>query len=182
LTGEPRSGTRLEGWRDQTRRRQGTWYALPAEEVLVWLGSTAQGLSAAEARRRLRAVGPNSLTEIRRPSLLKELTESLGEPLQLLLILVGVLSAIWGELRDAIAIFVIIAAVAVTEAATEWRARKALDALKSLTAPRARVLRDGRLVEVAARDLVPGDVLAVEAGDVVAADLPCPHRQRTGRR
>ena len=148
----------------------GGWHAVSALEVLEGLGSSAQGLSRAEATRRLGEVGPNSVAERRRESLLEELLESLREPLQLLLIAVGVLSAIWGELRDAVAIFAIIAAVASIETATEWRARKALDALRSLTAPRARALRDGELQEIPARELVPGDVVALEAGDVVPAD------------
>src|SRR6266540_990374 len=122
------------------------------------------------AARRLERVGPNSVEEGHRESLPEALLESLREPLQLLLIVVGVLSAIWGELRDAIAIFAIIAAVAGVETASEWRARKALDALRSLTAPRARALRDGQLLEIPARELVPGDVVALEAGDVVPAD------------
>jgi Ca2+-transporting ATPase len=152
------------------RRPAAGWHALPVREVLEGLQSTTQGLSATQAARRLGEVGPNSPEEGRRESLLEELLESLREPLQLLLIVVGVLSAIWGELRDAIAIFAIIGAVASIETATEWRARKALDALRSLTAPRARAFRDGQLQQIPARELVPGDVVALESGDVVPAD------------
>lgn len=169
--GGPPTRTQPEQDRDLSYRPPGAgWHAVSAQEVLEGLGSTAQGLRQAEAARRLEQVGPNSVEEGHRESLPEALLESLREPLQLLLIVVGVLSAIWGELRDAIAIFAIIAAVAGVETASEWRARKALDALRSLAAPRARALRDGQLLELPARELVPGDVVALEAGDVVPAD------------
>src|SRR6266508_2817419 len=156
--GGPPTRTQPEQDRDLSYRPPAAgWHAVSAQEVLEGLGSAAQGLRQAQAARRLERVGPNSVEEGHR--------ESLPEPLQLLLIVVGVLSAIWGELRDAIAIFAIIAAVAGVETASEWRARKALDALRSLTAPRARALRDGQLLEIPARELVPGDVVALEAGD-----------------
>jgi Ca2+-transporting ATPase len=169
--GGPQARTQSEeGGERPQRPPAGGWHAVSAQEVLEGLGSAARGLRQAEAARRLERVGPNSAAEGRRESLLEALLESLREPLQLLLIVVGVLSAIWGELRDAIAIFAIIAAVAGVETASEWRAGKALDALRSLAAPRARVLRDGQLLGLPARELVPGDVVALEAGDVVPAD------------
>src|SRR6266511_1724771 len=169
--GGPPTRTQPEQDRDLSYRPPAAgWHAVSAQEVLEGLGSAAQGLRQAQAARRLERVGPNSVEEGHRESLPEALLESLREPLQLLLIVVGVLSAIWGELRDAIAIFAIIAAVAGVETASEWRARQALDALRSLTAPRARALRDGQLLEIPARELVPGDVVALEAGDVVPAD------------
>src|SRR6266511_3719940 len=169
--GGPPTRTQPEQDRDLSYRPPAAgWHAVSAQEVLEGLGSAAQGLRQAQAARRLERVGPNSVEEGHCESLPEALLESLREPLQLLLIVVGVLSAIWGELRDAIAIFAIIAAVAGVETASEWRARKALDALRSLTAPRARALRDGQLLEIPARELVPGDVVALEAGDVVPAD------------
>src|SRR6266511_4144992 len=169
--GGPPTRTQPEQDRDLSYRPPAAgWHAVSAQEVLEGLGSAAQGLRQAQAARRLERVGPNSVEEGHRESLPEALLESLREPLQLLLIVVGVLSAIWGELRDAIAIFAIIAAVAGVETASEWRARKALDALRSLTAPRARALRDGQLLEIPARELVLGDVVALEAGDVVSAD------------
>src|SRR6266542_904311 len=169
--GGPPTRTQPEQDRDLSYRPPAAgWHAVSAQEVLEGLGSAAQGLRQAQAARRLERVGPNSVEEGHRESLPEALLESLREPLQLLLIVVGVLSAIWGELRDAIAIFAIIAAVAGVETASEWRARKALDALRSLTAPRARALRGGQLLEIPARALVPGDVVALEAGDVVPAD------------
>jgi Ca2+-transporting ATPase len=135
-------------------------------------------LNELEAARRRERFGPNRLSEEERKSPLAELVESLREPLQLLLIAVGVLSAIFGELRDAIAIFVIIGAVAAIETLTELRARRALEALRRLAAPTGRVLREGRVRELPVEELVPGDVVALEAGDVVPAD--CRVRQASG--
>src|SRR5258707_284955 len=91
-------------------------------------------------------------------------------PVPLLLIVVAVLSAVFGQLRDAIAIAAIIAAVAVTETVTEVHAARAIEALRAMTAPTARLHRESWTTEVPAASLVPGDVLAVEAGDIVPAD------------
>jgi Ca2+-transporting ATPase len=101
---------------------------------------------------------------------LGELAESLFEPLQLLLILVGVLSAIFGQLQDAIAIFVIIGLVAAVEAISEARAKRALRALRDLSAASALVRRDGAIRSLSPEALVVGDVLILETGTVVAAD------------
>ena len=103
-------------------------------------------------------------------AILEEVGESLAEPLMLLLLLVAVLSAIFGELRDAIAIFVVIVIIGAVEAIAEVRAKRALGALRDLSAPNALVRRAGVVEAVPLAGLVPGDVLLVEAGTVVAAD------------
>jgi Ca2+-transporting ATPase len=147
------------------------WHALDTAAVLARTGSGHAGLTDAERARRLAACGPNLAEGTRkRESWLEELGESVTEPLQLLLIAVAVLSAVFGQIRDAIAIGAVIAAVAVTETVTEVRAGRAIEALRAMTAPVARLARAGHVTEVAAATLVPGDVLAVEAGDIVPAD------------
>jgi P-type Ca2+ transporter type 2C len=103
-------------------------------------------------------------------AVLGELAESVVEPLQLLLVVVGALSAIFGELRDAIAIFSVIVVVSAVQAISEVRAKRALRALRELSAPTALVRRGGIAVAVPVGALVVGDVLLVEAGSVVAAD------------
>ncbi len=147
------------------------WHALDVGATLARLGTSPAGLSDGERARRLAACGPN-LPEgrHRRERWWAELGESLAEPLQLLLIAVAVLSAVFGEVRDAIAIAAVIAAVAVTETITEVRASAAIEALRAMTAPVARLHRDTGPAEVLAASLVPGDMLAVEAGDIVPAD------------
>ncbi|HZE05536.1 MAG TPA: cation-transporting P-type ATPase, partial [Solirubrobacteraceae bacterium] len=99
-----------------------------------------------------------------------ELVESLTEPLMLLLVVVAVLTAIFGELRDAIVIFLVIVLIGAVEAISEVRAKRALGALRELSAPNALVRRGGVAVAVPVDALVVGDVLLVEAGSVVAAD------------
>ena len=140
---------------------------MPAEQVLVELQASGDGLSSSQAALRRPAIAAAGR---RIPRWLGELGESLVEPLQLLLLAVGVLSAVFGELRDAIAIFVVIAAVVIIETVTELRAERALAGLRALTAPVSRVRRDGRLCELPTAELVAGDVIEVEAGDLVPAD------------
>jgi Ca2+-transporting ATPase len=136
----------------------------------VWerTGSRPGGLTPQEvAQRRPAAVRTERSTT---SSVLGEVVESVVEPLQLLLVVVGVLSAIFGELRDAIAIFSVIVLVSAVEAISEVRAKRALQALRDLSAPNALVRRDGAAQPVPVGALVVGDVLLVEAGSVVAAD------------
>ncbi len=144
-------------------------HAVAAAAVLEGVDGRPEGLTGEEARRRRMAV-PERKRHGRGAAVLEEVAESLIEPLQLLLISVGVLSAIFGQVRDAVAIFVIIGLVAAVEGVSEARAGKALDALRSLTTPSARVRRPGTVDTVAARDVVVGDVLVLEAGDVLLGD------------
>src|SRR4051794_32867113 len=139
--------------------------------AVVWerIGSRPGGLTPEEVEQRrgtaaVRTEGSPTL------AVLEELVESVVEPLQLLLVVVGVLSAIFGELRDAIAIFAVIALVSAVEAISEVRAKRALRALRDLSAPDALVRRAGTVAAVPLDRLVIGDVLLVEAGSVVAAD------------
>lgn len=145
------------------------WHALPVEQVLAQLDTGAGGLTGTEAARRLAALPIRSGPE--QEGFLEELVESFTEPLQLLLIAVAVLSAIFGELRDAIAIAVIVVLVAVTETLTETRSARAIAALGELSAPTSRVVRDGHVEEVAGDRIVCGDIVALEAGDLVPADV-----------
>ena len=129
-----------------------------------------EGLSAAEAAARLIADGPNELEPPPRRSIAKLAWEQLLHPLVLLLIAGAIVSAAVGHLIDAVAIATIVAINAVVGMAQELRAERAVAALRQLTAPRATVVREGAPQIVPARDVVKGDVLALEAGDVVAAD------------
>ena len=142
-------------------------HAQSVEQVLRALASGPGGLDETQARARRPAP---ERTRRRVPHWLEELGESLVEPLQLLLVAVGVLSAVFGEVSDAIAIFVVIGAVVVVETVSELRAGRAIDALTQLSAPTGRVLRGDSQAEVSVGELVPGDVLLVEAGDRVPAD------------
>ncbi|HUA48160.1 MAG TPA: cation-transporting P-type ATPase [Solirubrobacteraceae bacterium] len=138
--------------------------------ALVWerTGSRPEGLLPEEvAQRRTVAARAERGSS---SAILGEIVESVAEPLQLLLIVVAVLSAIFGELRDAIAIFSVIVVVSAVEAVSEVRAKRALQALRNLSAPNALVRRAGVAVAAPVGALVVGDVLLVEAGSVVPAD------------
>jgi P-type Ca2+ transporter type 2C len=153
------------------REREACWHSLDVHTTLTRLRARPDGLPDAERGRRLARYGPNTPEgQRKREPWWEELGESFTEPLQLLLIAVAVLSAVFGEVRDAIVIAVVIAAVAVTETVTEVRAATAIEALRAMTAPTARLRRGAGTVEVPAASLVPGDVLAVAAGDIVPAD------------
>ncbi|MFZ0091536.1 MAG: cation-transporting P-type ATPase [Solirubrobacteraceae bacterium] len=138
--------------------------------AVVWerTGSRPSGLRLEEvALRRTAAVRTDRGNT---SAVLGEVVESVVEPLQLLLVVVGVLSAIFGEIRDAVAIFSVIVLVSAVEAISEVRAKRALQALRKLSAPNALVRRAGVAVAIPVEGLVVGDVLLVEAGSVVAAD------------
>jgi Ca2+-transporting ATPase len=143
-------------------------YAEPPAVVWERTRSRPSGLSAEEvAQRRTAAVRTDGGSS---SAVLGEVVESLTEPLMLLLIGVAVLTAIFGELRDAIVIFSVIVLIGAVEAVSEVRAKRALRALRDLSAPSALVRRAGVAVPVPVGALVVGDVLLVEAGSIVAAD------------
>jgi P-type Ca2+ transporter type 2C len=133
--------------------------------------TTTPGLSSEEARQRLADVGPNLMTPApRRRSILGDFAEEVTEPMILLLLLVGVLYGVWGELRDTITIVAIIVLLVAVEVGNERRAKRAIAALGDLSAPTALVGRDGRLTTIAAAEVVPGDLIVLEPGSRVPAD------------
>ena len=130
----------------------------------------AAGLSSDEAQRRLAQFGPNEIRREAATSGLILLARQFASPVIWLLLAASVLSLVLGELLDAAAIAIILVINGVIGFFQEHRAERAVMALRSMTAPRARVMRDGRSVIVPASMIVPGDVLVLEAGDVAAAD------------
>lgn len=147
------------------------WHALPAAAAAEVLSSDlTAGLIQAEAQQRLKTVGPNRLREEKPEPFWAEFLEELREPLILLLLGTGVLYAIWGELIDAATIFVVILTLNTIEAVNEQRAKKAISALRKLAEPIALVLREGRSQEAPVEQLVPGDVILLQAGRRVPAD------------
>ncbi|MFL5353498.1 cation-translocating P-type ATPase [Archangium sp.] len=133
-------------------------------------GAAPLGLSGAEATRRLAEHGRNEIQREQTRSPWAVLLEQFRSPMIALLLGACVVSALLGEHADAIAIGAIVVLNALIGFAQEFKAEKALLALRSMTAPRSRVMRDGYAVQLQASEVVPGDVLLLEAGDVVAAD------------
>ena len=146
------------------------WHSQSAAEVLAQLGSSASGLSAQEAGQRLAADGPNELQEGKRISPLQILLGQFKSLIIWILIAAGVISGLLGEVVDCIAILAIVVLNAVIGCYQEFKAEKSIAALKILTAPQAKVRRDGQVTSVPASGIVAGDILALEAGDLVAAD------------
>jgi len=151
---------------------QHDWHAREAGHAVSELETHAhEGLDAAEARRRLERHGPNELAEVDRRSVFGILFAQFTDLLILILIGAAVISGLLQEWADTVTILVIVALNAIIGAIQEYRAERALAALRRMAAPEARVVRDGHIVHVPANELVPGDVVALEAGALVPADL-----------
>ena len=147
------------------------WHALDAAAVVARLTSDARGgLATAEAARRRAASGPNVIDDPVSEPWWRRLVAQFQELVIALLFGAAVVAWLLGEWADAAAILAIVVVNGMIGFLQERRARQALAALGRLAAPRARVVRDGTEAEIAARDVVPGDVLVFEAGDHVAAD------------
>ena len=148
------------------------WHAMPLQAIAADLGVDAEvALTSGEALSRLTRNGPNTLEERREEAWWEEALESLMEPLQLLLIAVAGVYFWLGETEDALTILAVILAVAAIEVFSELRAKQAVAALSSLSAPNATVIRDGHAVDVPTRDVVAGDLVLLSAGDRVPADV-----------
>jgi P-type Ca2+ transporter type 2C len=149
----------------------GVWHTSEVEEVLNALGThAASGLSDEEAARRLAERGPNELEDrgTRRPWVI--LWEQFTSAMIVILIVAAVVSALLGDYVDSIAIAAIVVLNAALGYAQEYRAERAMAALKRLSAPSVRVRREGHVREISASELVPGDVALLEAGNLVPAD------------
>ncbi|MCX6070182.1 MAG: cation-translocating P-type ATPase [Chloroflexi bacterium] len=154
------------------RQDERVWHALEVSDLLPALGTSPErGLTTDEAARRLARYGHNELAEKPRPGFWKMLLGQLSSFIVIVLIVAGVISAILGDYIEAAAILAIVALNAVLGVVQERRAEEALAALRRMAAPEAQVIRDGHRVSVPARDLVPGDLVILEAGNFVPADL-----------
>ncbi|WP_302823471.1 HAD-IC family P-type ATPase, partial [uncultured Anaerotruncus sp.] len=131
----------------------------------------ARGLTAAEASARLQKHGPNELAEKKRKSKLAMFLSQLNDPMIYILFAAAAISIFLREVSDAVIILLVVLLNAVIGMTQEAKAEQALEALKKLSSPNALVRRDGRLSEVPAAGLVPGDIVLLEAGRVVPADL-----------
>ncbi|MEO5816910.1 MAG: cation-translocating P-type ATPase [Gemmatimonadaceae bacterium] len=151
------------------------WYNSSGEDVLARVHASGDGLSAPEAARRLAADGPNALTEGTQISPWRILLAQLKSVIIWVLIVAGVISGVLGDAIDAIAILAIVVLNAAIGFYQEYSAERSIAALKEMTAPHARVRRDQEVVSIAASDVVVGDMLELEAGDLVAADARLLH-------
>lgn len=133
-------------------------------------GASHPGLSPEEAAERLARIGPNRLFTPAPVRFWSIAAEEITEPMILLLLVIGVLYGVWGQLRDALTIFVVILLLVLAEVGNEFRAKRAIAALERIAAPKARVRRAGTLVAVDTETVVPGDLLILAPGTRLAAD------------
>lgn len=149
-----------------------TWHQLTAEEVLQSLDTHPEkGLPAADAAKRLEQKGPNELTEGKTVSPVTLFLNQFKDFMVLVLMGATLISGMLGEYLDAITIIAIIIMNGILGFIQEFRAERSLRALKELSAPHAKVLRGGAIEQVPAKELVPGDIILLEAGDRVPADI-----------
>lgn len=146
------------------------WHDRPVEEALAQFKSAATGLTAADALARLAASGPNELVEGPPVSAFRILLGQFNSLLIWILVAAGFISGALGEVIDAFAILAIVVLNAAIGFYQEYHAEQSIAALKKMTAPQAKVVRDGTVTLIPASAVVAGDILALEAGDLVAAD------------
>lgn len=157
--------------RETREPRPPDWHALPEPEVAARLRTRPGGLTSAEARERLARYGPNEIDEARGPSRLATLVAQFRSPLVQVLIVAIVLTAVVGEYADTIVIGAVILLNAIVGYAQERGAERSVRALQALVNPHSRVVRDHEELEIESRELVPGDVVRLEAGGHAPADL-----------
>lgn len=147
------------------------YYRESKEELIKELGANEkQGLTNKVAQEKLAQVGPNALIEGKKKSILEVFLEQFKDLMVIILIVAAVISAFTGNLESTAVIIVVLILNAILGTVQHVKAEKSLESLKSLSAPAAKVLRDGKKQEIAAKDVVPGDILLLEAGDLVTAD------------
>jgi Ca2+-transporting ATPase len=147
-------------------------HALTATEVAARLAvDPARGLDGADVARRAAAAGPNALERAEAPSIWRMVIDAATEPFVILLVAAGIGAVLLNEVRDGVLILLGLVPIVGADVLTEYRGERALEALRQASAPTARVRREGRVLEVAAETIVPGDLVVVRVGDVVPADL-----------
>jgi len=147
------------------------WYKKNVDEVLSELNTSLSGLSNEEAEKRLREFGPNELVEKEKKTPLQMFLEQFKDFMIIVLIAAALISGFLGEVADTIAIVVIVVINAIIGFIQEYRAEKAMEALKKLASPFATVIRNGQLKNVPGSELVVGDMVTLEAGNAVPADI-----------
>jgi len=147
------------------------WHSLKPENVASLLNADANsGLSSEEARKRLEQFGPNLLKPEKPIKVLDIFREEVREPMILLLLVTGVLYGIWGEFSDSITILLVIIALVGVEVFNEFRAKKTISSLMKLSEPAATLRRGGKFEEVLVENIVPGDLIMLNAGRTAPAD------------
>ncbi len=160
---------RVQRERDSTRSL--AWHALVEDAVYRKLQAIQEGLTSEQVEERLREFGKNILPAKKPPTFLQVVLHQFASPLIYILLIAGLVALAIGDVKDAGFIFAVILLNAVIGTVQEWRAEQSAHALQTLLKIKARVRRAGRQESIPAEELVPGDVVLLESGDKVPADL-----------
>ena len=147
------------------------WYGLKIDKVFSLLDSTKDGLSEKEATKRLSKYGKNELPKKKRDSVFKIFTRQLLDPIVILLIVTIVFSLLINELIDAVAILFIVLVDLIIGTYQEWNAERTAESLSNMIKVKCKVLRDGKEIEIDSSGLVVGDIVLLESGNKISADL-----------
>ena len=145
-------------------------YQMTKEEVLQTQHASEDGLAESEVLKIRQEMGENCLKEAKKKSPVRIFAEQFLDLLVIILIIAAVVSMLSGNVESTVVIFVVIVMNAVLGTVQYLKAEKSLDSLKALSSPHAKVLREGKKMEIVSKDVVPGDILLLEAGDMIAAD------------
>ena len=146
------------------------YYLQTKAKVLEELKTGSGGLSSQQAKDNLTKYGKNALIEGKRKTTLQVFLEQFKDLMVIILIIAAVISAFTGELESTLVIIAVLILNAILGTVQHIKAEKSLESLKSLSSPSAKVLRDGKKIEIDSKDVVPGDIMLLEAGDMVTAD------------
>ncbi|APG66913.1 cation-translocating P-type ATPase [Lactobacillus delbrueckii subsp. lactis] len=146
------------------------FYLQSKDEVLKEFKASPNGLSSDEAKERLAKYGENALVEGKKKTVFQVFLDQFKDLMVIILIIAALISAFTGDAESTIVIIAVLILNAVLGTVQHVKAEKSLESLKSLSSPSAKVLRDGQKVEIDSKKLVPGDILVLEAGDLVTAD------------
>lgn len=146
------------------------WYQMSKDEVLNSLGVTTDGLTSEKANELLEKNGKNVLQEGKKKSVLQVFLSQFADLLVIILIVAAIISIFSGNLESTIVIFAVIILNAILGTVQHVKAEKSLESLKSLSSPSAKVIRDGMKIEIDSTDVVEGDIIVLEAGDLIVAD------------
>ena len=147
------------------------WHLLPLSEISRLLNTNPSGIDAVAASQRLYEHGKNQIEDKKKKTILQMLLYQLLDFMILILIVAAVISGILGDVTDTIIILAIVVINAFVGFIQEYRAEKAMEALKNMAANHALILREGKMIDIPASDLVPGDVVILEAGNIIPADV-----------
>ena len=141
-----------------------------AQQVLDQFGVTRQGLTTEQVEKQRATYGENALTEGQKKGPLVVFLEQFKDLLVIILIIAALISAVSGNGESTIVIVAVITLNAILGTVQHFKAEKSLESLKALSSPNAKVMRNGRKIEIPSKEVVPGDILTLEAGDLVVAD------------